>query len=103
MAKWGPWLEWDGARWRFEETLNAFDKSAQVLQQSSDGAAKADAKNVAAVVTLARADRQIAATSDQWDGDIWQLGTPKGTVDLHTSKLRRASPDDFITNHSDRA
>jgi putative DNA primase/helicase len=97
VAKWNRWLEWDGVRWRFEDTLNAFDKARALLRASSDGAAKADAKTVAAVVTLARADRLIAATHEQWDADPWLLGTPKGTVDLRTGELGAASPDDYIT------
>src|SRR5438128_2069022 len=66
VAKWNQWLEYDGVRWRFEETLKAFDKARALLRHSRDGAAKADATVVVAVVTLARADRLIAATHDMW-------------------------------------
>src|SRR5258708_2327114 len=97
VARWNQWYVWDGKRWREEQTYLAFDRARLLLRRSSDGAAKADAKNVAAVVSLARADRVLAATTDQWDADPWQLGTPKGTIDLRTGELRKPAPEDYIT------
>jgi putative DNA primase/helicase len=94
VAIWNRWLQWDGIRWRIEETLDAFDKARALLRQFAD---RVDAALVGAVVTLARADRLIAATSDQWDTDPWQLGTPKGTIDLHSGELRQPWPHDYIT------
>jgi putative DNA primase/helicase len=47
-------------------------------------AAVASAKTVAAVANLARADRRLAATVEQWDADPWMLNTPRGLVDLRT-------------------
>jgi putative DNA primase/helicase len=38
-------------------------------------AGNAKAKTVAAVVTLARSDRRLAATTDQWDRDPWSFNT----------------------------
>jgi hypothetical protein len=57
----------------------------------------ASAKTVAAVVSLARADRRLAATIDQWDRDPWLLNTPEGTVDLRTEKIRAHRPKDYLT------
>ena len=51
----------------------------------------ASAKTVAGVLTLAAADRRIAATVDQWDVDPWLLNTPAGVIDLRTGKTRRIS------------
>ena len=48
----------------------------------------ASAKTVAAVERLAKADRRLAATVDQWDADPWALNTPLGVLDLRTGKLR---------------
>jgi putative DNA primase/helicase len=79
------------------EDPQRLDKARVLLRERRDGAAKADAKTVAAVVTLAKADRMIVATIDQWDRDPWQLGTPGGTVDLRTGELRAASSDDYIS------
>ena len=64
---------WNGIHWQHEDTLAAFDKARVLCRQAED----AKAKTVAAVVTLARTDRAIAATEDQWDIDrkIFNLPT----------------------------
>ena len=51
---------------------------------------------VAAVERLARADRQLAATVDQWDADPWLLNTPGGVVDLHTGQTRPHCPEGYL-------
>jgi putative DNA primase/helicase len=101
---WGKWLIFDGICWRFDETLAAIDLSRKICREASretktKSMAKkiAAAKTVAAVERLARADRRLAATTDQWDRDPYLLGTPGGTVDLKTGKLRAARLEDFIT------
>ena len=49
------------------DTLAAFDKARALCRAAGD----AKAKTVAAVITLARTDRAIAATEEQWDiGDM---------------------------------
>jgi putative DNA primase/helicase len=93
VALWNKWLEWDGARWRFETTLHAFDLSRELCRDAQD----ADHKTVAAVVALARTDRRQAATVEQWDANLWLLGTPGGTIDLRTGKLMPAQQGDYIT------
>jgi hypothetical protein len=65
------WMRWGGSHWQVEHTLGAFDESRKLCR--SAGAAKA--KTVASVVTLARSDRRIAATADQWDRDPWSFNT----------------------------
>ena len=65
IAAWGRWMLWNGIHWEHEDTLAAFDKARVLCRQAED----AKAKTVAAVVTLARTDRAIAATEDQWDVD----------------------------------
>jgi putative DNA primase/helicase len=57
----------------------------------------ASAKTVAAVERLARADRRIAATIDQWDRDPLLLNTPSGVVDLRTGDKRPHRAEDFMT------
>src|SRR5437763_480003 len=104
VAAWGRWLIWTDAAWQFEETLRAFDLSRALCRQASaecnkarTSAAIASAKTVAAVVTLAKADRRHAATTDQWDAHPWLLNTPDGLVDLQTGKMRPHQPDDYLT------
>jgi putative DNA primase/helicase len=93
VSIWNRWLQYNGMLWEVEQTLGAFDEARKLCRQAED----ADAKTVAAVITLARSDRRLAATADQWDADPWVLGTSAGTMDLRTAKLRPASPDDYIT------
>jgi putative DNA primase/helicase len=102
VAGWGKWMEWDGARWRPETTLRAYDLARLVCRKAAvsceKGAARiASAGKVAAVEHLARADRHHAATVDQWDVDQSLLNTPGGTVDTLTGKVRPHSRSDYIT------
>lgn len=55
------------------------------------------AETIAAVVSLARSNRELAAGVKEWDRDPYLLGTPGGTVDLRTGELRNADPADQIT------
>jgi putative DNA primase/helicase len=84
----GKWLAWDGMRWRSDNTLHAFDWARFICREAASRAndprvqmAVARAETVAAVERLARADRRIAATSEQWDADPWLLNTPDGIID----------------------
>ena len=52
---------------------------------------------VAAVESLARSNPASVAGAEDFDGDTMILGTPGGTVDLRTGKLRDAQRSDNIT------
>src|SRR5688572_3359090 len=72
VAAWGRWLHCDGQRWRFDDTLLAFDLARKVCREAAAECNKdkianilASAKTVAAVERLAKADRRLAATIDQ--------------------------------------
>ena len=104
VTVWGRWLEWDGHRWRFDDTLRAYDLVRHICREAAAHANKpsvaialASGKTVAAVERLAKADRRIAATIDQWDADPWLLNTPGGIVDLRTGNMRPACPQDYCT------
>ena len=103
VAAWGKWLEWDGARWRFDSTLRVFYLArlscrAAAAEADEDDAPKiASARVVAAVEKLAKADRQHASTVDAWDLDPWLLNTPAGTVDLRTGQSRPHRREDHLT------
>src|SRR5262245_13671408 len=104
VAAWGKWLIWDGRRWRFDTMLHAFDRARFICREASRqandprvGMAVASAKTVTAVDRLAKADRRLAATSDQWDRDPWLLNTPAGILDLHTGEMRLARIDAYAT------
>jgi putative DNA primase/helicase len=105
VASWGSWLQWDGCRWQFEDTLKAFDLARNVCRDDASNGKNKRTRNklstagtVAAVVTLARADRTHAATNEIWDTDPWLLNTPGGSVDLKTGKLRAHDRADHCTH-----
>jgi P4 family phage/plasmid primase-like protien len=52
------------------------------------------------VERFAQADRAFAVTSSCWDRDPFLLGTPGGTVDLRTGRLRPAVQTEFITKQT---
>jgi putative DNA primase/helicase len=103
VAAWGKWLEWDGQRWRFDDTLHAYDLARRICREIASsyeikiGKAIASAKTIAAVERMGKTDRRIAAVTDQWDCDPWLLNTPGGVVDLRTGELRTARQSDYMT------
>ena len=94
VAAWGRWLAWDGTRWIADDTLHTFDRVRGLCREVS---AKASAQIVTAVERLARADRRLAATSDQWDLDPWLLNTPGGVINLKTGRVGSHKPSDYMT------
>src|SRR4051794_26372426 len=95
VAPWSKWLHWTGKHWELDDTLLAFHMARAVCREMSKDCGDhrlarklASAQTVAAVERLAKADRRLAATTDQWDGDPWLLNTPDGVVDLRTGDLR---------------
>ena len=90
VANWGQWLRHNGSYWRHDNTLLARDLARDVCRVCAEEfdyktAVKIEsAKTISAVELLARADRRLAVTVDQWDADPWLLNTPDGVVDLKT-------------------
>lgn len=106
-ASWGRWLSWDGGRWAFDDTLGAFDLVRRLCREASQECNKgkiastlASAKTVAAVERLAKSDRRLAATTDQWDADPWLLNTPGGVIDLRSGEMRQHQPADYMTRQT---
>jgi putative DNA primase/helicase len=93
------WLLWDGSLWRpdtLRSTLNEIRTFVQSLPSDSpQRTGRAGFFN--AVERLAQADPLLARNEKDWDSDAFLLGTPNGTVDLKTGKLRPAEPNDGIT------
>jgi putative DNA primase/helicase len=100
----GRWFLWDGTRWRREETRIAYRWAHDVAKRLA-----ADTENAKVIITagkasfaggverLAQSDRAFAVIHEIWDRDPWLLGTPGGTVDLTTGRMRPARQEDFIT------
>jgi putative DNA primase/helicase len=104
VAAWSKWMQWTGSHWQPDDTLLAFDLARVVCREAAAecndariATGLASARTVAAVERLARADRRLAATSDQWDCDPWLINTPQGTVDLRSSAMRTHCSVDYIT------
>jgi putative DNA primase/helicase len=96
VAQTGKWMIWRKTRWQAENTLKAFDAARALCRNGGD----ADAKVVTAVEKLARADRRIAATVEQWDADPNVLCTPGGVVDLRTGEMRTARREDYCSKQT---
>ncbi len=86
IAAWSHWYEWLGVRWALEPTRHAFDRARAICRVAASEAEKpgiktalASAKTVAAVERLAKVDRRIAATVEQWetDPDIFNSEEPR--------------------------
>ena len=89
VAAWSRWFAWTGTRWEQDTTLDAFDRVRRICRAASSEPNKmyvkkalASAKTVAAVERLAKADRRLAATTEQWDAD----------PDLFNCSTERTSP-----------
>lgn len=94
----GRWYEYDGIRWRSDDTNKALDYARQHSRQLSGGQRASCSSSFArGVETLARADRAHAVRHDNWDSNPWLLGTPAGSVDLRTGQLRPAQREDYIS------
>ena len=96
IAESSQWMRWAGERWRPEKTLAAFDESRKLCRLAGDSRAKI----VAAVITLARSDRRLAATADQWDRDPMVLNAQRAAIDLATGAIRPAARLDYLTKQT---
>ena len=104
VAKWSRWMVWNGKCWAEDATLHAFNLARAICRSAASKCNKgkiatmlASAKTVAAIERLARADRRLAATVDQWDADPWLLNTPDGTFNLRTGERYQSRASDYIT------
>jgi hypothetical protein len=75
---WGRWIGFEGAHWIEDNTLHTFDRVRAICREIAAAGehsprAVASAKTIVAVERLARADRRLAATAEQWDDNSWML------------------------------
>ncbi|ACL63243.1 phage/plasmid primase, P4 family [Methylobacterium nodulans] len=99
----GSWYEWTGVAWRQNRVGMAFQWARELVRQlianESPKARYLASKTsfAAGVEKFCRHDRTFAVTAETWDADRWLLGTPGGTVDLRTGRLREADQGERIT------
>jgi putative DNA primase/helicase len=96
------WFEWDGGTWRKQETQLAFHWARHTCREAARANPRlkctiAKASTAGAVERFARADPAFAVTARIWDRNPYLLGTPAGTMDLHTGRLQSAIQTDYIT------
>lgn len=107
------WYFYDHGRWLEDLTLRAFDRARAVARDTAAAAkmdpelsstararvanAIASARNVAAIITLSRADRRVAVSSNYWDRDRWLLNTVLGVLDTRDGKMLEHGPAFYMT------
>jgi len=117
VSAWGRWLFWSGASWVMDDQQRATTKvrdflrarAQEILADAEEDDPKARRRKqriardlgsrgvISAVEALAQSNPLSRASPDDFDRDRLLLGTPGGTVDLRTGKLRPADRGDMIT------
>ena len=99
IAAWNKFYIWKESVWRSDETLEVYDWARRLCRKIAGSCSNksiariiAGKTTVSTVVTLARVDRRIAATSEQWDRNSWLLNTPAAVVDSKTGGCRPHDP-----------
>ena len=103
----GAWYEWNGERWRREETQLAFQFS-RVLARKASRNCTTDAQErevrkisfAGGVEKFARGDRRVAVTSEFWDRDAFSMGVPGGTLNLRTGRVRASVPGEGVSKQA---
>lgn len=92
------WLVWSGFHWK-DDSKNLVQNRIQELVRRMSGGDKSCCRSafISGVKKLASADPAITVVQEEFDADPFLLGTPGGTVELKTGKLRPARPTDLIT------
>lgn len=97
------WFQWDGHHWKLDGRGAAFHYVRLLGREVSQGEDDRVLKEVRKVAFAAGVERfcqddpAFVVTTDEWDADPFLLGTPGGTVDLRTGRLRPGNPADKIT------
>jgi putative DNA primase/helicase len=108
VVLWKKWLIWDGTRWAYDDTGQAArcakdiaDRLAKKAKKKSkdkaDGRYTQSAPAIAAMLTLAGTEPEVALAPRALDSDPHLLNVQNGTLDLRTLELRPHDPADLIT------
>jgi len=94
----GCWYHWTGSRWKRMKTGLVHHQARLQLRALRCGSARMATKRaVDGVVGLVARDPLIAVTSEIWDANPRQIGTPTGTINLTSGELLEADPGDYIS------
>jgi putative DNA primase/helicase len=108
------WHVWDGWRWAEDEKGEAERRAKDVIAQIYSAAAtepdetrrkqlgtwavkSSSAPRLAALLEVARSERELAVTGREFDQDPWRLTVLNGTLDLQTGELHPHRRADLIT------
>ncbi|MGH8634953.1 MAG: phage/plasmid primase, P4 family [Burkholderiales bacterium] len=98
VAHWGRWMKWDADHWRSDDMESHVGLAKQVTRAAiawpeAASITASDKRKVNSIVTakallsFARSDVKIAASTEQWDTDSMLLGVPGGVVDLRDGRM----------------
>jgi putative DNA primase/helicase len=105
----GHWHVWTGTHWGIDRggdiqeaaksvPLAIYAEAAKGGEGSERlakwGLRSGDRTRVASMIELARSDRRIRVTRDDFDADPWSLNVQNGVVDLRTGATRPHAPQD---------
>lgn len=105
VSDWSRWMIFDGAVWQRDETMQVFDDAREICRShaemprvaASDRRRLCSARTITAVLTMARADRRLAAVVDQWDADAFLLNCDGEVHRLDAEAYsRQALPGDYF-------
>jgi putative DNA primase/helicase len=103
VVTWDRWLCWDVTRWACDDTGQAVRYAKQVADRlpkkvKGGGPSRTQTRaGIAAMLSLAGTEPQIAVAPGQLDADPYLLNVANGTVDLRTGELRPHEPADLLT------
>ena len=103
-ADWGHWYQWEKYVWRRDNTIHVYDLARDLCREYGRQAPNpkvkkelADARTVAAIERMCKADRRHAMTIEQWDEHLIWLNMPKGVLEMDKDKLRPNRREDYFT------
>lgn len=96
----GAWSEFDGSTWHVSQTPAAFHAVRELCRSVSISTKTQTAlqkvRFVKGTEEFARCDPAMARNAHSWNADPYLLGTPAGTVNLTTGRMRSSNASDMI-------
>ena len=111
VAQWGQWYKWAGDVWQQDHKQEPIDLARHVCREAitwpgASDLKKADllrlssARTANSVLQFVKADRAIAATTEQWDKELMYLCVPGGVIDLVSGKLIEPERTQYVTKRT---